>query len=117
MSYLDTPRIHLNPRESGTVTLYATAFGKPLRGLDLPIGFDDPQLDHANSPPTAIRFPNSVTTQPSRRVASDIAAGAPRPLPERRSFINSQVYFLSASNRTLIQAWIENGCPRGESDV
>ena len=24
---------------------------------------------------------------------------------------------LSASHRTLIQTWIKNGCPRGESDV
>ncbi len=87
--------LRLNPGQSGTVTLYARVFGKPLGGLELPIGFDyQPGFDPANTPADALRFPSVVTTDASGAVAIEIAAGAPRPLPDRRSFIDSQVYFL-----------------------
>jgi hypothetical protein len=86
--------LRLNPGESGTVTLYATEFGKPLGGFELPLGFDNPGLDGGNSPPTAVSFPKTATTQASGQASIEISASSPSPLPERRSFIGSQVYFL-----------------------
>jgi hypothetical protein len=86
--------LRLNPGESGTVTLYASQFGKPLGNFELPIGFDDPGLDGGNSPATGVSFPKTVTTQPSGQASIAISASSPSPLPERRSFIGSQVYFL-----------------------
>jgi hypothetical protein len=86
--------MRLNPGQYGTVTLYAREFGRPLVGLELPIGFDYQQFAPANTPAKALHFPTTVTTQPNGEVKIEIAAGVPQPLPERRAFIDSQVYFL-----------------------
>ena len=86
--------LRLNPGESGSVTLYARQFGKPLAGLNLPIGFDDPGLDGGNSPQSGVAFPTNVTTLSSGQASIVISASPPQPLPGRRSSIDSQVYFL-----------------------
>ena len=51
----------------------------------------------ANSPATAVGFPKTVTTQPSGQVSIEISASSPQPLPDRRSFIGSQVYFIGGA--------------------
>ena len=86
--------LRLNPGESGTVTLYASEFGKPLGNFEFPLEFDDPGFDGGNSPPAGVSFPKTVTTQSSGQASIAISASSPTPLPERRSFIDSQVYFL-----------------------
>ena len=96
--------LRLNPGESGTVTLYAAKFGKPLGGLELPIGFDQP-----SSPPTAVSFPASVTTEPSGQAVIKISASSPQPLPVERSFIDSQVYFLGGPWESLGQISASSG--------
>src|SRR5262249_31133755 len=113
--------LRLNPGESGTVTLFAREFGQPLGALELPIGFDYQQFEPANSPPNAIRFPKTVTTESSGQVAITVSAAAPRPLPDRRSFIGSQVYFLggpweawgqiSAGSQAAISVLVFNDAP------
>ena len=113
--------LRLNPGESGKVTLHATGFGKPLGDLELPIGFDTQQFGNANSPPTAISFPKTVTTQPSGQVSIELTASASRPLPDRRSFIGNQVYFLggaweswgqiSAESQAAISVLVFNDAP------
>jgi hypothetical protein len=92
-----------------------------LGGLELPIGFDYQPFAPANSPPSALHFPKTVTTQPSGQVAIEISAGTPRPLPDRRSFIDSQVYFLggeweswgqiSASSQAAISVLVFDDTP------
>jgi hypothetical protein len=90
--------LRLNPGESGRVTLHASAFGKPLDCLKVPLVFDDqPSIPDANTPPGAVDFPKTVTTDPNGQVSIAIAATSPRPLPSRRSFIDSQVYFLGGT--------------------
>ena len=87
--------LRLNPGESGRVTLYARQFAQPLAGLVLPIGFDDPGLDGGNSPQGALGFSKTVTTLPSGQVSIEISVCIlPSPQPGRRTFIDSQVYFL-----------------------
>jgi hypothetical protein len=86
--------LRLNPGDSGTVTLYARQFGKPLAGLQLSVGFDDPGLPGGNTPSGALTFQNQVTTLPSGQASLEISASPPQPLPDRRAFIDSQVYFL-----------------------
>ena len=117
--------LRLIPGQSGTVTLYAREFGKPLGGLELPIGFDYQQFAPANSPPNALEFPKTVTTQPSGEIAIEISAGTPRPLPARRSSIDSQVYFLggaweswgqiSASSQAAISVLVFDDAPVKEN--
>jgi hypothetical protein len=101
--------LRLNPGESGTVTLYATKFGKPWEGLQLPINFDQQQIDNANSPPAAVSFLTSVMTQHSGQASIKISASTPRPLPDRRSFIDSQVYFLGGAWESLGQISASSG--------
>jgi hypothetical protein len=101
--------LRLNPGESGTVTLYANKFGKPFGGLQLPINFDQQQIDQANSPPAAVSFLTSVATQPSGQALVKISASAPEPLPRRRSFIGSQVYFLGGAWESLGQISASSG--------
>jgi hypothetical protein len=113
--------LRLNPGESGTVTLYAREFGQPLGALELPIGFDYQPFQPANSPSSAVRFPQAVTTESSGQVAIRVSAAAPRPLPDRRSFIGSQVYFLggpweawgqiSAGSQAAISVLVFNDAP------
>jgi hypothetical protein len=114
--------LRLNPGESGRVTLYASAFGKPLGALDLPIGFDDqPSIPDANTPPGALDFPKSVITDRNGQASIAIVAASPRPLPSRRSFIDSQVYFLggpweswgqiSANSQATISVLVFNDPP------
>jgi hypothetical protein len=114
--------LRLDPGQSATVTLHAREFGEPRGGLELPIGFDcQSQFDHANSPPAALRFPRTVTTGPSGEAPIEIATGPPRPLPDRRSSIDSQVYFLggeweswgqiSGSSQAAISVLVFNDAP------
>jgi hypothetical protein len=113
--------LRLNPGQSGTVTLYARNFGKPLSGLGLPLGFDYQQISPANSPATAVRIPSTVKTQPSGQASIEISASAPRPLADRRWFIDSQVYFLggeweswgqiSAMSQAAISVLVFNDSP------
>ena len=72
--------LRLNPGESGTVTLYASEFGEPLGGLELPIGFDNPGLVGGNSPQGAIGFPKTVTTQASGQVSIEVYRQRPTPV-------------------------------------
>jgi hypothetical protein len=114
--------LRLNPGESDRVSLHASAFGKPLAALALPIGFDDqPSIPDANTPPAALDFPKTVTTDPNGQASIAIAARSPRPLPSRRSFIDSQVYFLggtweawgqiSAGSQAAISVLVFNDSP------
>jgi hypothetical protein len=117
--------LRLNPGQSGIVTLYARKFGTPLAGLELPVGFDYQQISPANSPAAAVRFPCTVKTEPSGQASIEISASAPRPLPDRRSFIDSQVYFLggeweswgqiSAMSQSAISVLVFNDAPPNDS--
>ena len=104
--------LRLNPGQSGVITLFAREFGEPLGGLALPIGFDAQQFDGANSPPTALNFPATVTTQPSGQVSIEIAVKPPRgrcPTAVRCSSTARSTFSAANGSRGARSRWVQSG--------
>lgn len=102
MSYLDTPRIHF----FGKCFAYPSTINNTMRNYDLkpdavPYPAMTERLDLADY---------QAASSSSTEVLEVIS------LPIRDPTHMAVTRDLSASRRTLIQTWIENGCLQGERD-
>jgi hypothetical protein len=91
---VDRGSVILNPGETATVGLYASAFGQPKAKYPASVQLVQQQGGDNNLPPDGVSFPGSVTTDQNGRAPVPIRANNPVPKPSGREFVDGQLYFI-----------------------
>ena len=91
---VDRASVLMNPGETTTVGLYASAFGQPRAKYPASIQLVQQQGGDNNLPPDGVSFPGSVTTDQNGRAPVSIKASNPIPKPAGREFVDGQLYFI-----------------------
>ena len=90
---VDRGSLLMNPNDTASVGLYASAFGQPKANYTAAIQLVQQQGDN-NLPPNGVSFPASVITDKNGRAAIPVKAGNPVPKPAGREFVDGQLYFI-----------------------
>lgn len=93
-SYIDVDGAsqYMNPGDKATATFWATVFGAPTAGVQIPLQLVPSRGN--NQPATALTFPASVTTGADGSAQASFQASNPSPLPQSRENIGGQLYFV-----------------------
>lgn len=91
---VDRCSVLMNPGETTTVGLYASAFGQPRAKFAAAIQLVQQQGGDNNLPPDGVSFPGSVTTDQNGRAGISLKANNPVPKPAGREFVDGQLYFI-----------------------
>ncbi len=95
----DAKTIYLVPGQQASVSLWATSFGSPAVGQQVPLSLVTSQDNQnvpadANQPAGALTFPASVTIGSGGSALLALQASNPQPLPSSRKDIGGQLYFV-----------------------
>lgn len=83
---------YMNPGGEATSTFWATLFGAPASGVQIPLQLVPSKGN--NQPTSALTFPPSVTTVANGSAPASFQASNPSPLPQSRQNIGGQLYFI-----------------------
>lgn len=90
--HCDPTWLRLSPGETADVTFHARRAGRPARSFTIELALTAEETN--NRPRSGIEFPGAIVTNDDGVAIATVRAHAPRPLPPRRTVIESQVYYV-----------------------